>query len=184
MSEVISSLSSLDAGSPKAAEELLQLVYHELRRLAAFKMAQQAPGQTLQATALVHEAWLKLSRGQNSSFKDRAHFFSAAAEAMRCILIDRARRKQTRRHGGGTARLELDEFEIAAPAPDDQLVVVNDALTRLAAAHPAQAEVVKLRYFVGLTNEEVAQLLGLSVSTVKNYWNFSRAWLFSEIRGA
>jgi RNA polymerase sigma factor (TIGR02999 family) len=176
-------LNSLDAGDPKAAEELLKLVYQELRRLAAFKMAQQPPGQTLQPTALVHEAWLKIGHSQNFSFKNRAHFFSAAAEAMRCILIDRARRKQTQRHGGGTAKVEFDEFEIAAPAPDDQLVAVNDALTTLAAAHPMQAEVVKLRYFVGLTNEDVAALMGISVSTVKNYWNFARAWLFSEIRG-
>lgn len=183
MNEGTAILNSKDSSDPKAAEELLKLVYDELRRLAAFKMAQQAPGQTLQATALVHEAWLRLVKSQNDSFKNRAHFFSAAAEAMRHILIDRARRKQCKRHGGEMHKVDLDEFEIAAPAADDQLVAVNEALTRLAKAHPAQAEVVKLRYFVGLTNEEVAELLGISVSTVKNYWNFSRAWLFGEIEG-
>jgi RNA polymerase sigma factor (TIGR02999 family) len=183
MNEATAILTSLDGSDPKSAEELLKFVYDGLRRLAAFKMAQQAPGQTLQATALVHEAWLKLVHSQNASFKNRAHFFSAAAEAMRHILIDRARRKQTKRHGGDLHKVDLEEFEIAAPAADDQLLAVNEALTKLASAHPAQAEVVKLRYFAGLTNEEVAQLLGISVSTVKNYWNFSRAWLFSEIEG-
>ena len=169
------------ATEPLSADDLLKLVYDELRRLAAFKMAQQAPGQTLQATALVHEAWLKLAGGRNNSFKDSTHFFSAAAEAMRHILIDRARRKQARRHGGGMQKVDFDDIDIAAPAANEQLVAMDEALTKMTASHPAQAEVVKLRYFVGLTNEEVAELLGISVSTVKNYWNFSRAWLFNEI---
>ena len=169
-----------DAG---AADELLKLVYDELRRLAAFKMAQQPPGQTLQPTALVHEVWLKLVGSGNPRFKNRAHFFSAAAEAMRHILIDRARRKRTQRHGGDFAKVALDDLDFAAPCPDDQLLAVNEALDKFALKYPNQAEVVKLRYFGGMTNEEVSQLLEVSLSTVKNYWNFSRAWLFKEIEG-
>jgi RNA polymerase sigma factor (TIGR02999 family) len=175
-------LSAVENGDPKAPEELLGLVYEELRRLAAFKMAQQAPGQTLQPTALVHEAWLRLMGTPNPSFKDRRHFFSAAAEAMSHILIDRARRKQTQRHGGQFERVDLDNLQLAAPSPDDQLLAVHEALDKFALKHPLQAEVVKLRFFAGMTNEEVSQLLGISVSTTKNYWNFSRAWLFTEIQ--
>jgi RNA polymerase sigma factor (TIGR02999 family) len=162
---------------------LLDIVYQELRRLAAFKMAQQPPGQTLQPTALVHEAWLKLVGAENPAFKNRSHFFSAAAEAMRHILIDRARRKQTRRHGGDFERIADDNFDLAAPGPDDQILLVSEALDKFALNYPRQAEVVKLRYFAGMTNEEVSQLLEISVSTAKNYWNFSRAWLFQEIKG-
>jgi RNA polymerase sigma factor (TIGR02999 family) len=176
-------LNGIEQGKLHAAEELLSLLYDELRRLAAFKMAQQAPGHTLQATALVHEAWVKLVGSKNRNFKSRAHFFSAAAEAMRHILIDRARRKQAQRHGGGSERVVLEELELISPMPDEQLLSVNEALEQFAARFPTQAEVVKLRYFVGMTNEEIAQLLAISVSTVKNYWNFSRAWLFSEISG-
>ena len=167
-----------DAG---AADELLKLVYDELRGLAASKIALQPPGQTLQPTALVHEAWLKLVASGHPRFKNRAHFFSAAAEAMRHILIDRARRKQTQRHGGDFARVAFEDLNLAAPCPDDQLLAVNEALEKFALKYPAQAEVVKLRYFAGMTNEEVSQLLEISLSTVKNYWNFSRAWLFKEI---
>jgi RNA polymerase sigma factor (TIGR02999 family) len=184
MSDVTLLLTDVEQGDPTAAERLLELVYEELRRLAAFKMAQQAPGQTLQPTALVHEAWLRLVGNTEPAFKNRAHFFSAAAEAMRHILIDRARRKQTERHGGHFHRVELEEFQLAAPIQDDdQLLAVNEALDELTRKHPRQAEVVKLRYFAGLTNEEVSQLLGISVSTVKNYWNFCRAWLFTAIAG-
>jgi len=183
MSDATSILEAVECGDPKAADRLLELVYDELRRLAAFKMAQQAPGQTLQPTALVHEAWLRLVGAQNSTFKDRRHFFCAAAEAMRHILIDRARRKQTRRHGGQFERVDLDEFELAAPSPDDQMLAVNESLDKFALKYPRQAEVVKLRYFAGMTNEEVSLLLDISVSTAKNDWNFSRAWLFSEIKG-
>jgi RNA polymerase sigma factor (TIGR02999 family) len=181
VSDATQLLNAVEPGNPKAAEELLELVYEELRRLAAFKMAQEAPGQTLQATALVHEAWLRLVTAEGRKFENRTHFFSAAAEAMRRILIDRARRKQTQRHGGGWERVQLDEFELAAPTADDQLLAVHEALDKLALEHPLQAEVVKLRYFAGMTNEEVAQILGISVSTAKNYWTFSRAWLFHEI---
>ena len=182
MSDATVLLTAVEQGDPMAAEKLLNLVYEELRRLAAFKMSQQAPGQTLQPTALVHEAWLRLVGTKNPTFKNRSHFFSAAAEAMRHILIDRARRKQTQRHGGGFERVDLDNVALAAPSPDDQLLAVNEALDKFALQHPLQAELVKLRYFAGMTNEEVAQLLGISISTVKNYWNFSRGWLFNEIQ--
>ena len=183
MSEVTSLLNAVEHGDSRAAESLLAVAYDELRRLAAFKMAQESPGQTLQPTALVHEAWLRLVSDRSPAFKDRTHFFRAAAEAMRRILIDRARRKLTARHGGGYERMDLDGFDLAAPDPDDQLLAVHDALDKLELEHPLQAEVVKLRYFAGMTNEETAQLLGISVSTAKNYWTFSRAWLFQEIEG-
>jgi RNA polymerase sigma factor (TIGR02999 family) len=131
----------------------------------------------------VHEAWLRLVGDHSPSFKDRAHFFRASAEAMRHILIDRARRKQTQRHGGNYRRVDFEEVDLAAPSADDQLLAVNEALDKLALEHPVQAELVKLRYFGGLTNEEVSQVLGISVSTAKNYWTFSRAWLLNEIGG-
>jgi len=182
MSDATVLLTAVEQGDPMAAEKLLNLVYEELRRLAAFKMSQQAPGQTLQPTALVHEAWLRLVGTRNPTFKNRSHFFSAAAEAMRHILIDRARRKQTQRHGGGFERVDLDNVALAAPSPDDQLLAVNEALDKFALQHPLQAELVKLRYFASMTNEEVAQLLGISISTAKNYWNFARGWLFNEIQ--
>ena len=183
MSDATVMLAAIEAGDPKAAEQLLVLVYDELRRLAASKMAQEAPGQTLQPTALVHEAWLRLVGAQTPAFKDRTHFFRAAAEAMRHILIDRARRKHTKRHGDGYQRVDIEDFDLAAPAADDQLLAVNEALDKLALEHPVQAELVKLRYFAGLTNEEVSQVLGISLSTAKNYWTFSRAWLLNEIEG-
>jgi RNA polymerase sigma factor (TIGR02999 family) len=174
-------LTAVERGDPKATDELLELVYGELRVLATHKMAQESPGQTLQPTALVHEAWLRLLGSETPSFQNRAHFFSAAAEAMRRILIDRARRKLTQRHGGGYERVDLDGYDLAAPESDQQLLVLHDALDKLAKDHPVQAELVKLRYFAGLTNEETAQLLDISVSTAKNYWAFSRAWLLREI---
>jgi len=177
-------LTAVEQGDPKAADELLDLVYEELRRLATSKMAQEAPGQTLQPTALVHEAWLRLVGGKNPKFENRAHFFSAAAEAMRRILIDRARRKLTQRHGGAFERVDLDGQDLAAPDADRQLLAVHEVLDKLATEHPAQAEVVKLRYFAGMTNEETAQVLGVSVATVKNYWTFARTWIFHEIRNS
>jgi len=183
MSDATVMLAAIEGGDPNATEQLLVLVYDELRRLAASKIAQEAPGQTLQPTALVHEAWLRLVGAQSPSFNDRTHFFRAAAEAMRRILIDRARRKHTKRHGGGYRRVDFDGFDVAAPAADDQLFAVNEALDKFALEHPVQAELVKLRYFAGLTNEEVSQVLGISLSTVKNYWTFSRAWLLNEIEG-
>jgi RNA polymerase sigma factor (TIGR02999 family) len=181
VSEATATLAAVERGDPKAAEQLLVLVYDELRRIAAFKMTQEAPGQTLQPTALVHEAWMRLIGGEGHTFNDRAHFFRTAAEAMRRILIDRARRKQTQRHGGGYQRVELEGFDPAAPDADQQLLALHEALDKLAEEHPAQAEVVKLRYFAGMTNEEVSGVMGISVSTVKNYWSFSRAWLLNEI---
>lgn len=183
MSDATVLLAAVEQGDPNAAEQLLDLVYEELRRLAAYKMAREAPGQTLQPTALVHEAWLKLLGTGERKFENRAHFFSAAAEAMRRILIDRARRRQTMRHGGKHERVEIEECNLAAPDDDDRLLAINEALEKLALEHPAQAQVVKLRYFGGMTNEETAQALDVSVSTVKNYWAFARAWLFDAIRG-
>ncbi|EEF60067.1 sigma-70 family RNA polymerase sigma factor [Pedosphaera parvula] len=168
----------------KSAEQLLSLVYDELRRLATYRMSREAPGQTLQPTALVHEAWLRLADGKVPRFENRAHFFSAAAEAMRRILIDRARRKLTRRHGSGLERVDIDGYDLAAPDEDDQVLAMHEALDKLARRYPVQAELVKLRYFGGLTNEEAAQLLGISVATAKNYWTFARAWLFQEIKGS
>jgi len=181
MSDATVMLAAIEAGDSKAAEELLALVYNELRRLAASKLAGEAPGQTLQPTALVHEAWLRLVGERNPSFKDREHFFRASAEAMRRILIDRARRKHTVRHGGSYQRIEWNGFDLAAPVADGQLLAINEALEKFAREHPVQAELVKLRYFAGLTNEEVSEVMDISVSTVKNYWTFSRAWLLNEI---
>lgn len=177
-------LTAIEQGDPNAAEKLLHLVYEELRRLAASKMAHEAPGQTLQPTELVHEAWLRLIGTKSPSFENRAHFFSAAAEAMRRILIDRARRKLTVRHGGGFKRVDLDGQDLAAPDADHQLMAVNEALDKLALENPVKAEVVKLRYFVGMSNEETAQILGISESTVRNYWTFARTWLLHEIKNS
>jgi RNA polymerase sigma factor (TIGR02999 family) len=182
MSEVTRILDGLNEAEATAAEALLPLVYEELRRLAASKMAHEPTDHTLQPTALVHEAWLRLVENQNARFRNRAHFFAAAAEAMRRILIDRARRKRAVRHGGGQQRVELDGVELPFPSGDDQLLAINEALDKLAAAHPLEAEVVKLRYFVGMTNEEAAEALGLSVRTVKYYWTHARAWLYQAIR--
>ena len=182
VSEVTRILESVAQGDPKAAEELLPLVYEELRRVAAARMADGAPGHTLQPTALVHEAWLRLV-GQDSEtqFQNRTHFFAAAAEAMRHILIDHARRKQTLRHGGGQQRVEFDDVQIAAPAADDELLAVDEALDRLARLDPGKAELVKLRYFVGMTLAEAAAALDISEPAAKRRWSLARAWLFNEI---
>ncbi len=166
------------------ADKLLPLVYEELRRLAAGKMAQEAAGHTLQPTALVHEAWLRLAKDNNPVFQNRAHFFAAAAEAMRRILIERARRKQALRHGGDQRRVDLAEAELASPAEDDLLLALNEALDHLAAKNPLQAQIVKLRYFVGMTNEETAAALGISARTAKYYWTHARAWLYDAITSA
>jgi RNA polymerase sigma factor (TIGR02999 family) len=183
MSDVTYILEAAQKGDPTAAGQFLPLVYHELRRLAAHKMANAAGPQTLQPTALVHEAWLRLvAKESEPKFQDRTHFFAAAAEAMRHILIDRARRKQTLRHGGGQKRVDAADLEIATPADDEELLEVNEALERLATADPAKAELVKLRYFVGMTIEEAAAALGISEPTAKRRWALARAWLFNEIR--
>jgi len=184
MSNATLLLSAVERGDSKAAEELLDLVYGELRRLATYKMSREANGHTLQPTELVHEAWLRLIGGKNPTFENRAHFFSAAAEAMRRILIDRARRKLCQRHGGEFERIDLEEQDLSAPDQDKQLLAVHEVLDDLAKEFPVQAEVVKLRYFAGMTNEETAEVLGVSVSTTKNYWTFARTWIFNEITKA
>jgi RNA polymerase sigma factor (TIGR02999 family) len=181
VSEVTRVIEAIHQGDAEAADELLPLVYEELRRLAASKMANEAPGNTLQPTALVHEAWLRLVGNDNPKFAGRAHFFAAAAEAMRRILIDRARRKCALRHGGGQQRMDIQQLDLGSPSADDQLLAVNEALDRLAAQDPTEAELVKLRYFVGLTTEEAASLLDISPRTARNYWAHARTWLYHEI---
>jgi RNA polymerase sigma factor (TIGR02999 family) len=181
VSDVTRLLNAVEQGDPKAAEELLPLVYEELKKLAAAKMAQQPDGQTLQATALVHEAWLRLVDGPNRQYASRRHFFSAAAQAMRHLLIERARRKLRERHGGALQRVDVDDAEIAAPADDERLIQINTALEELALLAPEKAEVVKLRFFVGLDEKEIAELLNLSPRTVERYWSYAKAWLFERI---
>ncbi len=184
MTDTTNLLNTIDPADSKAADQLLPLVYEELRQLAARKMANEAAGHTLQPTALVHEAWLRLVGNRNPKFENRAHFFAAAAEAMRRILIDRARRKRALRHGGGQLRVDVPEADLPFANDDDQLLAMDEALDRLAAAHPLEAEVVKLRYFVGMTNEQAAEALGISERTVKYYWTHARAWLYHEITAA
>jgi RNA polymerase sigma factor (TIGR02999 family) len=180
MNDVTRALSAIEEGDPKAAEQLLALVYDELRKIAARKLAHEKPGQTLQPTALVNEVYLRLVGGrQNPHWKDRGHFFAAAAEAMRRILVTNARRKRRAKHGGGRHRLELDDA-LRAPAEDDVLAL-DELLTRLAADDPEAAEVVKLRYFAGLTVEEAAESLGMSRATAYRHWTFARAWLLHEM---
>jgi RNA polymerase sigma factor (TIGR02999 family) len=181
VSDVTRILEAAQQGDPRAADELLPLVYEEMRKLAASKMANEAAGNILQPTALVHEAWLRLVGNQKQAWNGRAHFFGAAAEAMRRILIEHARRKRAERHGGGQARIDIAEMEIAVPAQDDELLAVSEALEKFAARDKQKAELVKLRYFVGLTTEEAAEVLGISVPTADRWWSFSRAWLFQEI---
>ena len=184
MNEVTRILQSVQPGDPKAADELLPLVYEELRRLATHRMAQEAPGQTLQPTALVHEAWLRLTGNEDVRWEGRAHFFAAAAEAMRRILIDNYRRKRAARHGGGQRPLNIHGLEIAADARGDEVWAVHEALEKLAQRDRQKAELVKLRYFAGLTIDEAAQVLGMSPATAKRSWNYSRAWLYREIAAA
>src|SRR6187399_19094 len=182
MHEVTQILEAISRGESKAADELLSLVYEELRRLAAAKMASESPGQTLQATALVHEAWLRLTSDDQRKWNDRTHFFAAAAEAMRRILVDNARRKRAARHGGGQQRVEIPELASAAIEDDDKVLAVNEALEKFAVLDPQKAELVKLRYFVGMTLEQAAQAMGISERTAKRYWAFARAWLHEEIK--
>jgi len=185
MSEVTRILSAIEQGELHAAEQLLPLVYDELRKLAAQKLAQEKPGQTLQATALVHEAYLRLVDVDKADHWDsRGHFFAAAAEAMRRILIDKARRRRSRRRGGGAKHLSLEGFETAVPVSDDELLAVNEALERLEKLDPPKAELVKLRYFGGLTIPEASQALGVSVTTANRYWAYARAWLHEELAAA
>ena len=176
-------LEDLARGEPGAADNLLALLYDELRTLAAQKMARETPGHTLQPTALVHEAWLRLGGDQQACWQNRAHFFGAAAEAMRRILIDRARRRQALRRGAGEEPLDIQDLDLAAPLEsDDQLLAVSEALDKLAVEDPPKAQLVKLRYFAGLTLTESARTLGISEPMAKRWWTFSRAWLFNEIR--
>jgi RNA polymerase sigma factor (TIGR02999 family) len=176
-------LQQIERGDDQAANRLLPLVYEELRRLAAQKMARESPGQTLQATALVHEAWLRLGGDRQATWQNRAHFFAAAAGAMRRILIDNARRKNALRHGGQAERvnLDLDSLELAAGMDDGQLLALHEALEGLAAYDTVKAELVKLRFFAGLTMAEAAKVLGLSEPTAKRYWAYARAWLYRDI---
>ena len=182
MSEVTRILDSMAQGDPRAADELLPLVYEELRKLAAYKMAQEAPGQTLQATALVHEAWLRIAGGDAKSWEGRRHFFAAAAEAMRRILVEAARRKKRLKHGGNAQRVEMDAVALPAPMPDDELLALDEVLTRLAEVNPQAVELVNLCFFVGLTQEQAAKELGISISTAERLWAYSRAWLFRALR--
>jgi RNA polymerase sigma factor (TIGR02999 family) len=183
MSDVTRILHSIEEGNPKAAEQLLPLIYDELRKLATARMAREAPGQTLQATALVHEAWLKLAGSDRQQWRGRAHFFGAAAEAMRRILIDKARRKASQKRGGNQPLQELHESRIELQAPAAEILAVHDALDALAAEDPVAAEVVKLRYFVGMTIPEIADALGMAPRTADRHWSFARAWLKRTIEG-
>ena len=178
--QVTQILEALTAGESQAADELLPLVYEELRRVASAQLRQERPGQTLQATALVHEAYLRLIGGE-TSWENRRHFFAAAAEAMRRILIDRARRKRRVRHGGGRQRVELEADELAVDAPSVDLLALDEALDRLAAEDPQKAELVKLRYFAGLNEQEAADVLGISRATAARHWAYARAWLFDRL---
>jgi RNA polymerase sigma factor (TIGR02999 family) len=181
MNDVTRILGEIARQNANAASQLLPLVYDELRKLAASKMARETPGQTLQPTALVHEAWLRLAGAEDQTWDNRAHFFGAAAEAMRRILIENARRKKALRHGAGEARLNLEELDIVAPAPDEQLLAIHEALDKFAAVDKVKAELVKLRYFAGMTIEEAAHVLGISEATAKRWWIYARAWLYAEV---
>jgi RNA polymerase sigma factor (TIGR02999 family) len=184
MNNVTRILSAIEQGDPQAAEQLLPLVYAELRKLAAQRLAQEKPGQTLQATALVHEAYLRLVDADKAdNWNSRGHFFAAAAEAMRRILVDNARRKQAAKHGGDVARQDLDGLEIALPEIPEDLVALDEALTKLAATDKTAADLVHLRFFAGLPLSEVAQQLGISPRTADRLWAYARAWLHQEIQG-
>jgi RNA polymerase sigma factor (TIGR02999 family) len=179
MNDVTLILKRIEQGDPVAADELAPLVYSELRRMAAAKMARERGRQTLQPTALVHEAWIRLGDG---AFASRAHFFGAAASAMRQILVDRARHKLSKKGGGGAEHVDIDDVEIAAPGDNaEEILAVNEALDQLAALYPEKAELVKLRYFVGLSFDEVAELMGISASSAKREWEFARGWLYRRI---
>ena len=183
MSEVTQILSAIEQGDPSAAAQLLPLVYDELRQLAAQRLAQEKPGQTLQATALVHEAYLRLvDTDKAQQWNSRGHFFAAAAEAMRRILVERARRKGRRKRGGGWQRWDVQLGEAAVGGPDVDLVAVDEALTELAREHPEKAELVKLRYFAGMTLAEAASALGISTATADRRWRYARAWLARWLR--
>ncbi|MBL7154783.1 MAG: sigma-70 family RNA polymerase sigma factor [Phycisphaerae bacterium] len=181
MTDVTRILAAIEQGDARAADELLPLIYQELRVLAAQKLTHERPGQTLQATALVHEAYLRLVGAEGRNWSGRTHFFAAAAEAMRRILIENARRKQRHKHGGGRQRVDLDDALFAIEGPSDDLIALDEALTKLAQEDAAKADLVKLRYFAGLTIEQAATILAISRATADRYWSYARAWLFDEI---
>jgi RNA polymerase sigma factor (TIGR02999 family) len=183
MNDVTQILSQIESGDPSASEKLLPLVYDELRKLAAAKLAHEKPGQTLQATALVHDVYLRLvgSDGQNNAWNGRGHFFAAAAEAMRRMLIENARSKKRLKRGGNRPRVDLDESCLVSDGPSDDLLALNEALENLARESPARADLVKLRYFAGLTIEEAAAAMNISEATAKRYWTYSRAWLYQVL---
>jgi len=181
MTDVTRILNAIEQGDGKAADELLPLVYEELRLIATQKMAQEKPGQTLQATALIHEAYIRLVEGENQSWNSRGHFFKAAAEAMRRILIENARRKQSTKYGGKRRRVKLDVSELAIEGFSDDIIALDEALTKLTNHKPLVAEVVRLRYFAGLTIIQISEIMGISRRTVDSYWAYAKAWLFREV---
>jgi RNA polymerase sigma factor (TIGR02999 family) len=181
MTDVTRILNAIEQGDAKAADELLPLVYEELRRLATQKMSHEKPGQTLQATALVHEAYIRLVGSENHNWENRCHFFNFAAEAMRRILIENARRKQRLKHGGGQKKIDINDVELAIETPSDDLIALDEALERLTKMDKVKADLVKLRYFAGLTLEQSADLLNLSERTAKRYWAHARAWLYRQV---
>jgi RNA polymerase sigma factor (TIGR02999 family) len=184
MTDITRILSAIEQGDPHAAEQLLPLVYDELRRLAAQKLSQEKPGQTLEATGLVHEAYVRLVGAEEERrWDNRGHFFAAAAEAMRRILVENARRKRSAKHGGSMVRQDLDELQLTAPELCEDLLALDEALNRLAEKDPIKAELVKLRHFAGLTVDQTAQVLGISSATADRYWAYARAWLHAEITG-
>ena len=182
MTDVTRILNAIEQGDEKAADRLLPLVYEELRRLATIKMSHEPPGQTLQATALVHEAYLRLVSAEAQKWDSRGHFFAAAAEAMRRIMIENARRKRRFKHGGEHGKVDLHNYDLAIEGPSDDLIALDEALTKLEGIDKIKCDLIKLRYFAGLNIEQVAGILGISQPTAKRYWRYARAWLFREIR--
>jgi RNA polymerase sigma factor (TIGR02999 family) len=184
MHDITRVLSAIEHGDPSAAEQLLPLVYDELRQLAAQRLAQEKPGQTLQATALVHEAYMRVVDGDKAAhWNSRGHFFAAAAEAMRRILVENARRRRSVKHGGACRRVNLDEAAPCAPEPAEELLALDEALDRLAREDPRKADLVKLRYFTGLSVQEAADVLGISRATADRYWAYAKVWLYCAIAG-
>ena len=184
MSDITLVLDAISRGETQAAEKLLPLVYHELRNLAAARMVQESAGHTLQPTALVHEAWLRLAGDGQKNWKGRAYFFAAAAEAMRRILVEHARRKARLKYGGGQERLNIEDLDLAEAAPDEKILLVDDALKRLEQSHPERARVVVLKFFGGMTNKEAADSLGIGERSVDRHWVCAKAWLFQELQAA
>jgi RNA polymerase sigma factor (TIGR02999 family) len=182
MSDITQVLQAIKHGDGRASEELLPLVYHELRQLAAARMAREATGQTLQATALVHEAWLRMVGDGDKTWQNRAHFFGAASEAMRRILVENARRKSRLKRGGGQLRLDIDDLDLAGTTPDEKVLLMDEALEQLQVEDPEKARIVVMKFFGGLTNQEVAKNLGVTERTVERQWAYAKAWLFQKIR--